>query len=262
MGYAREICSRTFPFSSPVGSTGVFYVAGFYDASGTDANLTQASPSVTYGSANGSYAAHPFIVAGGAGSVDTGQVGLRVSGTVIDDAGNRTPTTTRVLTTDITTLSLDEYVEVDKFLGQVTFEFYTVSGSPTTYSLDINYGYAAYLDFGNRNFTTIGFDVQGRAGANDSGFDIEFIHHKAAGWTYAATGFEPGSSTGIITQLTAVHGAESNLINGDAFRFKRIPLSQEVAGAGEEGVLVRFTTGSNNAVETSSTSICIEKLYT
>jgi hypothetical protein len=250
MSYVKKVSSRSYSFSSPAGGSGVFYVAGFYESALLDVTLTQALLTRNFGDANAAHASHPFIVAGGAGTVDTGQVGLQVTGTFIDDDGNRVPSTTETITDDITSLSTNQYLEAAKFLGQVTFELFTVSGAPTAYSVDFNYGLAAYVDFWNTNFQMTRMNVQGRAGANDSGFDVELLHHKAVGWTYAAAGFQPGS--GVIAQLSTDYGTERNLVNGDIFRYKRTNLTQSVAGANSEGVLVRITTGANNSVEQCS----------
>jgi hypothetical protein len=260
MSYIRKVKSRSYSFSSPAGGSGVFYAAGFYRAPASDVSLTQASPTGTIGQVNEPHAAHPFIVAAGAGSVDAGQVGLRVSGTKIDDTGTRTPSFVEVITDDITTLSTNQYLEGAKYLGEVTYELYVVSGAPTTYSLTFNYGLAAYADFWNTNFLVTRFNVQGRAGANDSSFDIELLHHKTTGWTYSAAAFEPGPA--VIAQMSTDHGTENTLSNGRTFRYKRTNLSQSVAGTDSEGVVVRITTGSNNSVEQSTITIGTLHEYT
>jgi hypothetical protein len=137
---------KSYAFTQRSIASGDYWAAGYYDAPAADVTLNQASTTQTYGTANTAYGAHAFIVAGGAGTVDTGQVGLRVTGTSITDAAVRTTSDTEVLTTDITTLSLHEYIETEKkWIGTVTFELYTVSGTPTTYSVDVNYGITALL---------------------------------------------------------------------------------------------------------------------
>jgi hypothetical protein len=239
---------KSYSFISPSGSTGTFYVAGYYDAPAADANLTQASPSTTHGAANGSYAAHAFIVAGGAGSVDTGVIGIQVTGTSINDAGTRTAADTENIVTDITALATDQYVESSKkWIGQVTIQFYTVSGSPTTYNADFNYGFCKYDDMGNRNFTVTDFEAVGLAGANDSSFNVSLLHHKSTGWTYSAAAFVPGN--GFIVDMNTDHSTEQNLVNGDSFAYKRSSLSQAIVGGDSEGVVIKIVTGANSAVQ-------------
>ena len=67
-------------------------------------NLTQGTTTQTFGTANISYASHPFVVAGGAGTTDAGVVGLRVTGTRIQDDGTRTVGYADTIITDITSL--------------------------------------------------------------------------------------------------------------------------------------------------------------
>jgi len=62
--------AKSFSFKAPAGSTGIFYIGGFYNAPLADANLDEVGPIQTYGSANNMYAAHAFIVAGAAGVVN------------------------------------------------------------------------------------------------------------------------------------------------------------------------------------------------
>lgn len=233
-----------------LGSNPNIYVFGGYEFSTTDANLTQASPTITLGNANVSYAMHAFIVSGGAGSVSSGQVGLRVTGTSIDDNGARTPGDSETLTNDITTLSPDDFIEgPKKWLGQITFELFVVSGAPATYSLDFNYGMVKYEDALNHNFTIVGVQAQGFAGANDSDFDVKLIHHRASGWTYAATGFDPVTATNTIASLAGDHATDDQLRNGQHFNWKRANLSTAVSGAADEGFIIEIISSANNAVE-------------
>jgi hypothetical protein len=249
----RTYAVKSYSFSTTGIGTGDYYIAGFYEAADADANLTQASTTQTFGTANAPYAAHPFIVAGGAGTVDTGQVGLRVSGTKIDDSGTRTASFTEVLTDDITTLSTNDYIEAAKFIGTVTFELYVVSGTPTTYSLDFNYGTAKYEDIGNRKFTVVDFENVGLAGANDSSFNIELLKHSTTGWTYAATGFVPGD--GSVCDMSSDTAPEDNLANGQPFAYKRANLNTVIDGTASEGIVIKVTVSQNNSVRYMSSHI-------
>jgi hypothetical protein len=245
--FSRVEVTKSYSFTSTSVGSGVFYSGGFYDWAASDANLTQAVSSIAYGSANSPHSSHPGIVPSGPGTVNTGQVGFRVTGVAINDDGILTPGTTEILTDDITTLSANTYYEVGKFVGNVTFELYVVSGSPTTYSLDFNYGLSKYEDVGNSDFTVVGFEALGLAGANDSTFNIEVLKHVPQGWTYAATGFVPGN--GAIATFQTDIAPYDNLVNGRPFAWKRTNLNTFVDGSGEEGVVFRITTGTNNAVK-------------
>ena len=229
-------------------TAGTFYLFGFYKAPAADANLTQASATQVLGSANGSYAAHAFIVAGGAGSVSSGQVGLRVTGASIQDDGTYTGSDSEVLTDNIATLSTDQYLETGKkWLGQVTFELYIVSGAPATYSADFNYGLAKYEDFGNRPARLSDVEVITVAGANDSGFDIIVRKHSTTGWTYSAAAFKP--TPPVVVQMSTDHSTARQLINGDTHAYKRAGLAEDFASDSSEGIVVEVVTTTNNAVE-------------
>jgi hypothetical protein len=251
----RQFAQRDYNFTSQGILAGTFYRGGFYDVSTTDANLTQASTTQTYGTASVAYSAHPFIVAGGAGTVDAGVVGLRVTGTSIDDNGTRTPSDADTILTDITSVALNEYYEAKKYLGTVTYELIVISGTPTTYSFDFNYGYAKYEDAGNRDFYVAGIEIVGLAGSNDTGFDIELLFHKSTGWTYAATGFVPGD--GAVARWSTDMAPEDNLGNGIDFAWKRANLNQFINGDDSEGVLFRITTGSGNSVQSMDMHITV-----
>jgi hypothetical protein len=240
--FSREDVHKSYTFTSQGVGAGTYYKGGFYDFPSTDANLTQASATVTHGTSDAVYAAHAAIVPSGAGSVDTGTVGLRVTGTLDSETGVQVAAQTGIITEDITSLTADTYYETtEKFSGEITFELYVVSGTPTAYSLDFNYGYAKYEDFSNRDFTVKTFEAVWNGGGNDSNADIELLHHKAAGWTYAATGFVPGN--GAICQKSVDQAIAGNVRSGEEGAYKRVSLNQFVDGGGSEGTLVRVTTG-------------------
>ena len=246
----RRSASRNFTFSSADAAAGVHYRAGFYGWATTSATLTNASLSVTHGAANLSKAAHIGIVASAAGTVDTGQVGIQVTGTLDSETGPQTASQTVVITDDITTLTTNMMVEtVGKFSGTVTISLYTVSGSPAAYSVSINYGFSKYEDFLNREGTVIGFEILWEAGAADPLFNVEVIHHKATGWLYAATGFVPGG--GNICERLVDQAIDSNTATGEPASYKRSNLDTFIAANGAEGGLLRITTGSTNSIRSS-----------
>lgn len=232
-------------------AAGTYYIAGYYNAPAADANLSQASQTVVLGTANIAYAAHAFLVAGGAGSASggSGNVEVEVSGTSITDAGVRTTSDTEIIVANIASASLNQYFETDKkWLGQITFTLQNATGATqTTFSFDFNYGYCKYEDFGNRDFTVTDFEAVGLGGANDSSFNIRLFHHTSTGWTYAATGFVPGGT--VLFDMSTIHLTEDQIGNGIPFAFKRAGLSQSINGAGSDGLVVEITTGTNNTIE-------------
>lgn len=241
--------------------SGTFYSAGWYNAPAADANLDSAvGVTATIGGANGAAGAHAFIVAGGVGTASggTGAVEIEVSGTSITESGTRTTSDTEVIVADITALVLDDYAETEKkWIGTVTFTLQLAGGSTqTAFAVDVNYGLAKYDDFGNRDFTVTDFEVTGLAGANDSGFNITLCHHTTTGWTYHATAFVPGAE--IIVDMGTDYSTESNLVNTEPFAYKRVGLSTAVAGAVHSGVIIRFVTTANNAIEFAESHIGVD----
>jgi hypothetical protein len=233
-----------------LGASPDIFAFGFYEWSVTDANLDEGTTTQTFGTANVSYAAHAFAVTGGAGSTDAGVVGLRVNGVSINDQGTRTPGDTETIIADITAAALDDYQETSKkFLGQVTFELFTVSGSPTVFSLDFNYGFSKYDDWGNTDFTLTDIEAVGFSGANDSNFDIKLMHHQSSGWSYSAAAFTPITAANTIVSLVGDHSTDDQLASSQHAAWKRDNLSTAINGSDSEGFLVFISSSANNAVE-------------
>ena len=252
--FSRPLANKSYSFTSNGIGAGTYYVGGFYEAPVTDVTLTDASLTQTHGTASVAYGAHAFIVAGGAGTVDTGQVGLRVIGDSVTDEGVLTLGDTEILVADITTLSTDDYVESPKkWIGTCTFELYEVSGSPGTYSIDFYYGYCKYEDFGNKDFTVNKVEVVGLAGGADTSFDIHFLKHDSTGWTYSAAAFDPGN--GIIVDWSTDMSPHDNLANNENFAWKRSTLAEYIDGSSDEGIIVKIITGANNSVQSMDVHI-------
>jgi hypothetical protein len=233
---------------------------GFLDYSAADANLTQASTTVTWGTANVSYAAHAFIVAGGAGVTDGSDLVLTVTGVSINDNGTRNAADSEVIVADCTAASANDWFETaKKWLGTVTFTLSSTGG--TAFNFDFNYGFAKYEDFNNNDFTVIGVEAVGLAGANDTSntFDIEILHYNSANWTYHATAFNPWQGSNIIASLQTDHTtADNELSNGDAFAWKRANLSTDITGSGSEGIIARLSANAANAVEYCDIHLAVE----
>ena len=228
------------------------YAFGFYEYSTLDANLTNFVTTQTFGFANTSYAAHAFLVAGGAGSASggSGAVEIEVSGTSITDAGVRTTSDTEVIVADITTMSTDAYYETSKkWLGQITYTLQNASGSTqTTFSADFNYGLAKYDTWGDQSFTLDDIDISGFAGATDTALDVKLIFHRTTGWTYAVSGFVAATATNTIASLVTDHSTDDQTRSAQHFAWKR-DLSQVIDGTSGEGFLVLVSTSANNAIE-------------
>ena len=252
--------NQHYHFVSPGGGSGVFYLAGFYDAPVADSNLTQASPTQTLGTANSPYSAHAFIVAAAAGAASggSGLVEIEVSGTSIEEDGTRTTSDTEVIVADITAMATDQYFETEKhWIGQITFTLQVAGGGThTTFNADFNYGLARLEHQSDHDFEVQLFDITGRAGANDSSFNVELLKHDTSGWTYHATAFVPGSV--VLVDIASILSTESDLVNGEHFSFIKNPMTEQInSNSAHEGYIVRVTTGANNSVETMNVTVGI-----
>lgn len=236
---------KSFTYHARDAATGVNFSAGFYDSNVADANLTQASLTVTHGGADVPYGAHAFIVSGGNGTTDGSDLVLTVTGTSITDAGVRNAADSEVIEATAATSALDSYYETSKkWIGTITFTLSSTGG--VTFNYDFNYGLAKYEDFGNRDFTVTDFEAVGLANANDAGFNVELMEHSATGWTFHATAFVPGN--GVVVSMNTDYVTETDLDAGEQFSYKRSGLSTAISGSSGEGILVRVTTGTNNSV--------------
>lgn len=239
-----SLVGHSWSMTTPTGSSGDFYLAGYYDFAGTPNDF---SPSITWGTANSSYAAHFFVVLGATPS-DT--ITITITGTSINDSGTRTTTDTEniVLTTGESTN--DFFETTKKWIGQVTVE--AVSGTP----ISCNYGWCKYWDNNNTDFTVKGLEATWYGGATDAGADILLIHHKATGWTYNA-GAAPTPPTEIAS-LDGDHSTESSVINNEHGAWKRANLSTAIDGDGSEGIIVQVTTTASNAFRLGNFSLMIQ----
>ena len=246
--FNRPLANKSYSFVSPQVTSGTFYIGGYYRAPAADVTLTQGSLTQTYGGASHPYAAHAFIVGAGGATIDDGDVGIKVTGTSITDAGVRTTSDEEILSANISEIETDEYIETSKkWLGQVTFTLYDAVGTPATYTTDLNYGLCKYEDFGNRDFTLTDIECVGLAGANDAGFELYVIKHDTTGWTYSPGSFVPGSTP--IYSMAIDHSTDIDLDNGDQFAWKRAGLSTFISGSTHEGIVIRIDTAANSAID-------------
>ncbi len=245
---------KSYTYKSRDTATGLNYVAGYYNASATEATLANGGATVTHGGANHPYAAHAFIVSEGNGTTNGTTLVLTVSGTSITDAGVRNAGGTEVIEATALVSATNSYYEtILKWIGTIT---YTLTSDGGVFTYDFNYGFVKYEDFGNRAFTLNDIEAVGLADANDAAFDIEILHHKATGWTYAAAGFVPGAAA--LYKMTTIHSTESDIDNGEPFAFKRAGLSDSMDGSNGEGIIIRITTGAAKAVAYMDLHIGVE----
>jgi len=250
-----SVISKSYPFQSSGIPAGTHYVAGFYEAPATDANLTQASTTVTQGNSAEGHGSHAFAVFGAAAAA-SGVVQLVVSGVSIGDAGTRTPADSETLTLDAESLTLNDYMETKKkWIGTVTWTLSLASGSGN-FSMDFNYGFVKHDDFGNRNFTITDIEIVGQANANDAAFDVQLIPHRETGWIYSAAAFVPGITP--VATMQNDYGTEAGIRNNQDFSWKRSGLSEVVGGNNGEGVLVRIITGASGSVQIAGTHLTVE----
>ena len=237
-----------FATTQGLGANPDVYAAGYYQYSAADANLTEASTTQVYGTANVSYAAHAFVVAAAAGVTDGSDLVLTVSGVSITDAGVRNAADSEVVVADCTAAALNGYYETSKkWLGQITYTLSSTAG--TAFNFDFNYGFDKYDDFGNRDFTITDFEAVGLAGANDTNFSVKLLYHRATGWAYSAAAFTPVTAANTIVSLVTDHATDDQLVASQPFAYKRAGLSQAVTGSGSEGFLILIESSANNALE-------------
>jgi len=244
-------------FKSPTGANGIFHCFGYYYASATSKVFSEAATTQTWGTANTAYGAKAFLVASGPGSVSGGTTGtakITVTGTSITDGGVRTASDSEILIADVTTLTTNQYVETTKYwVGTITYTIAT-TGDRTTFTVTCNYGFAKYYEFFESKVILDKFEITGRAGANDTGFNVQLLLHDGTGWTYNATAFIPGGTT--ICALDTDYVTEKNLSNGQRFAYERYSLNRTIDGTSSHiGIVCRITTSVNNAIESSDTRV-------
>ena len=223
--FKEKPMNEAFSFSSPAGSFGRNYLGGFYYAPVTDANLTQAAASVTWGTANVGYGAKVFIVSAAAGAVAAGAgnvVAIKVTGTKYNPVtGARSAAYTETLVANITTMGANTFYQtVERYIGTVTIALSSTGGAPATYSADFNYGFTKVANFAERHGHITRFNVKARAGAADTGFNIRLLCHCGLNWTYSAGAFVPGAAVGSaneICNMNTDYVTEKNLASGEAF---------------------------------------------
>ncbi|MFA5378533.1 MAG: hypothetical protein WC455_22455 [Dehalococcoidia bacterium] len=247
-------------FKSPAASTGIFHAFGFYEAPAAHVVLTNASATQTLGSANNLYMANVFIVAKEAGTVSGGTTGtakITITGTSITAAGVRTASDAEILVADITALAANTFIESTKmWIGQVTLTI-AATGDHTVFSATVNYGIASVHHFFERDVIIQQVEITGRAGAADSGFNLQLLKHSDAGWTYSAGAFVAGGT--VLLDMAVDLNTEKNLVSGKRFHYHRKGLTDAIQGlTADEGIVLRITTSANNAIESMDARVQVK----
>ena len=235
--WGANASTRAFTFSSPSGGSGTTYAGGHYRFGSSDNDF---NPGINFGTANGAYGDHIFLVAAAGASGGTDTV-IRINGTKIDDSGNRVVGTNVDLTLDDAGAAGAYYETSEKWIGQVSI---TLLSGP---DLLCNYGGAKYWDDNNEDFKVEGVDVTWLGGANDGGANLILRHHRPTGWTYNA-GSTPTPPTPIDTMNTD-YVTEINVINGEEGAWKRTNLLELVNGSADEGLIIEIITTANKTFE-------------
>jgi hypothetical protein len=241
----KNVIIKSYNFSSRDVTSGIAYLGGFYDFPATDMNLSQASPTQVVGAANVGYGAHVAVVFGAA-STDGSTITLTATGTSHEPTtGVSTPADSEVLYTGaVGGLTLNEYIESTKhWVGEVTL---TLTSDGVNFTLDANYGLTQYEDVSTIDLVVRAVDVAGLCNNTDVSFNLELLHHESAGWTYAATGFVPGSA--VFASYVGDYGSNSKILGGSNFSWKRFDILETILAGVGEGLLLRVTTSTNNAI--------------
>jgi len=244
----RNNISKSYTFTSQGIGSGTYWKAGYYDFNTTSEVLTEANTSVQYGTEGAARGAHFSIVASGPGSSVGGVVGLRVNGVCDFEDGSPQAVCLDTIVDDITTMVANTYYETPgKFSSDPTLETFTFSGSPTTWSTEVNYGFAKYDDLQDRDYTITGFECVWQGNANNNELDIELLHHSSTGWTFASSNFIPGN--GSIAKKSNSQQLAGNVWNGIDGAWKRSDLNFYIAGQTGEGHVVKITTSGTSTVQ-------------
>ena len=235
---------KSWTFDSPAGGFGTFYFGGFYEFASTDNDF---SGGPTFGTANASKAAHFFTVLG-ATTVD--ELTIRVTGTSIDDQGNRATSATEDIVYG-NGIAANTYKETTKkWLGTITIT--VLSGTAKT----CNYGFCKYWDNNNRNFVVLGLEATWLGGANDASPNIKLRHHKATGWTFS--GGNPPTPPTELGAMATDHSTEDQVIKDENGAWKRDNLSTAIVGDNGEGTMFEVVTTQNKTFELGNLLLRIE----
>jgi hypothetical protein len=86
----------------------------------------------------------------------------------------------------------------------------------------------------------------GLCNLNANDLNIELLHHNSSGWTYHATAFSPGGTS--ICDMATDYSTDQDIEANEYFAYKRSNLSEDISGSSSEGVIVKMTETTNNAI--------------
>lgn len=219
------------------------YVGGFYEFASSDNDF---DPAITFGAVNAAYGAH-FLVVTGAVPVD--EVTIQVTGTKINDNGERTAGAVETIVIPTGT-PVNSYFETPmKWNGRLDVE--TIAGTAIT----CNYGFCKYHDFNNQDFEVLGLECLWDSDSTDSSSDIELLFHNATGWAFNA-GSEPDSPAPLASRSGDYVTEVAHALGEGAW--KRSNLTQRVDGKDSQGILWRVTSGNAGLGTLSFRTLSIE----
>jgi hypothetical protein len=149
-------------------------------------------------------------------------------------------------------MTANKFYQTTKYwVGTITYTI-TPAGGATVYSATFNYGLVKSASFADRKGNITRFNVMGRAGANDSGFNIRLLLDNGVGWTYSAAAFVPGAAVGSASEIFNMntdYNTEKNLVSGERFGYLRTDAMVSFDGTAGEGFVIEVTTSEKKAVE-------------
>lgn len=253
----------TTTYSGSALNAGTHFLLGGYKAPAADANLTQASTTVTVGTVSIAYGGHIFVVCSGVGSSNksSGAVSLTATGTSISDDGTRTTSDTETIIADIegTDVIANAFFRTTKrWLGQVTITLDNSGATgATTYSLDFNYGIFAHEYNNEVDFTLNQCSFKGYS-SNSSSDSFNLTVYKtpqngdATAFTYSAaafTGLPSGANNVLVDLATTYASTDNNLVSDSYFNFFQNGLSEDISVTNGEGIVAAVTTSANNEID-------------
>lgn len=216
------------------------YLRGLYRAFAGNSDFT--TP-VTFGNANEAHRAHLALVLGAA-AVDN--ITIAITGPSISDSGVRTASDSENIVIPSGTAANAYFETAKHWLDTITITH--ISGTAKV----CNYLFSEYWDNSDADFFVESIDCQWRAGATDTGANIEVLHHKSTGWVYGAGGPTiPAAVFSMVADMTP----DTKLIADRNGRWERSGMDYHVLGANKEGIFVRVTSGAPNAFKNGHISI-------
>lgn len=215
------------------------YYGGFYIFAPTD----NAGAPIALGGVSQPTGAFAFFVTG---TVPGGAETVTLTGTSVDDLGNRVPGDSEIIAVGAGTPVNSFFQSTKRWVGSVTF-------TPTG-GLTFNAGFVAFQSEGETNFTVRFIDAswQTRGATATPDADIALVHHRATGWTFNA-GSEP-TPPPPIASMRADYTPDNVFTPPEYGSWRRDGIGTVVLGNLAEGVFLRVE-GSSAIVGTATIRI-------